>query len=672
MLAVGVDTRRHMLAPQRAQEGSLEGSTSDVVATAENCSPGRNGVLRLQHNAEVQSRLQRPHGKHGEYHLIEFAGRFFAVPSFTGPVCLADEVHRSSPWVFSAPSLDELREEIDRRVSDGNVLQHIEAFVGHEILTCGGQLYAIHAASIAGFLRNGQDPNPNVLIANSLSELRRRVLQTIGMDLVGDVLGTFEGYALTRLNGNVSAFPLNMQGVEHLPEADCAAAGVLRGKTRGEVEHTIANQPPPRQIEFAGWLPAFQRFGNCGTHPQFGDIDVPPSGYEFIQSPRPAVCGLGLERCKHLAGKAIRQFKIHLAQAKLFSRCLAGGASVRETIDFLQTRDTASQLALPRRNRLLFLTSVPFTLGQDSWIIEIEDLISLLFPYVDNGRTADLNVEQQPGFQAVKTLLKMPSCRAIITHVRATADGIPKLFQSDVISRKTAHIPMGIRAPLTWQKHEPSPTINLLFTNSWHQAADSFYLRGGLEVLEAFATLRRAYPELRLTLRTELPRDLFPRYHAIIQDGGVTVLDKFLSASKLEELLLSSHVFLLPSARIHIMSVLQAMAYGLVPIVSDGWGMSEYVEHGKTGLVVGGRYGKVTWNDERNGMLRENYAPMYQCDPQVTQYVVNELSQLADDVELRQELGRNARRAVERQFSLARWNSRLKQVLDRAWTGSGT
>jgi glycosyltransferase involved in cell wall biosynthesis len=63
---------------------------------------------------------------------------------------------------------------------------------------------------------------------------------------------------------------------------------------------------------------------------------------------------------------------------------------------------------------------------------------------------------------------------------------------------------------------------------------------------------------------------------------------------------------------------------------------------------------------------------MYQCDPQVTQYVVNELSQLADDVELRQELGRNARRAVERQFSLARWNSRLKQVLDRAWTGSGT
>jgi glycosyltransferase involved in cell wall biosynthesis len=114
-------------------------------------------------------------------------------------------------------------------------------------------------------------------------------------------------------------------------------------------------------------------------------------------------------------------------------------------------------------------------------------------------------------------------------------------------------------------------------------------------------------------------------------------------------------------------SVLQAMAHGLVPVVSDGWGMSEYVEHGKTGLIVGGRYGKVSWNDERNGMLREDYGPMHRCDPQITQHVVNELSQLADDVELRRDLGRNARRAVEKQFSLARWNSGLKQVLDRAW-----
>jgi hypothetical protein len=97
--------------------------------------------------------------------------------------------------------------------------------------------------------------------------------------------------------------------------------------------------------------------------------------------------------------------------------------------------------------------------------------------------------------------------------------------------------------------------------------------------------------------------------------------------------------------------------------------MREYVEHGKTGLVVGGRYGKVTWNDEQNGILREHYAPMYRCDPQVTQHLIDQLSQLADDSRLRQELGSNARQAVETQFNVARWNAGLKQVLDRAWSG---
>jgi glycosyltransferase involved in cell wall biosynthesis len=190
-----------------------------------------------------------------------------------------------------------------------------------------------------------------------------------------------------------------------------------------------------------------------------------------------------------------------------------------------------------------------------------------------------------------------------------------------------------------------------------------------LDVLEAFAKLRTAYPELRLTLRTKLPHDLSPRYHAIIRECGVTVLDEFLPQQKLDELIGSSHVYLLPSARIHIMSVLQSMSYGLVPIVSDGWGMTEYVDDGKTGLVVPGRYGKVSWDDEQNGMLREDYSHMRRCDLQVTQRLVNAISQVADDAALRRELGQSARHAVQTRFNLARWNVGLKRVLDRAWEG---
>ena len=62
--------------------------------------------------------------------------------------------------------------------------------------------------------------------------------------------------------------------------------------------------------------------------------------------------------------------------------------------------------------------------------------------------------------------------------MRSTAEGIAKLFQSPAIAAKTTYIPMGIRYPAEYQRHEPSKTVNLLFTNSWHQAADSFYFAG--------------------------------------------------------------------------------------------------------------------------------------------------------------------------------------------------
>ena len=86
----------------------------------------------------------------------------------------------------------------------------------------------------------------------------------------------------------------------------------------------------------------------------------------------------------------------------------------------------------------------------------------------------------------------------------------------------------------------------------------NFFLRGGLDVLEAFDQLRRRYPQLRLTIRSALP-PLEERYQRILLSGWVRVIDRFLPAQLMSELQRESHVYLLPSARIHIVSVLQAM-----------------------------------------------------------------------------------------------------------------
>jgi glycosyltransferase involved in cell wall biosynthesis len=132
------------------------------------------------------------------------------------------------------------------------------------------------------------------------------------------------------------------------------------------------------------------------------------------------------------------------------------------------------------------------------------------------------------------------------------------------------------------------------------------------------------------------------------------------------ELHATSHIFLLPAARIHIVSVLQAMSYGLAVVASDGWGFEEYVNHERNGLIVKGRYGKVSWADERVGMLRENYEAMYTANPEVVEGLVEAVSRLVEDRLLRRRLGLTARQDVQTRYSLEHWNQGIKEALDRA------
>ena len=249
--------------------------------------------------------------------------------------------------------------------------------------------------------------------------------------------------------------------------------------------------------------------------------------------------------------------------------------------------------------------------------------------------------------------------------MRSTAELLPILFGSEAISRKVSYAPLGVALPTEYQTHDEDGPINLLFTNSWHQMASSFFVRGGLDVLEAFDVLRRRYPQLRLTIRSALPPDLPARYQLMLLDGWVRVIDRFLPNDLMSELLRETHVFLLPAARIHIVSVLQAMAHGQAVVVSDGWGMSEYIEHGRNGLVVPGR-ASVAWADIETGMLRESYAPMYASDPRVVAGLVESVSLLVEQRAVRQRLGAAARADVANRFTLDNWNAGLKRAFDRA------
>jgi glycosyltransferase involved in cell wall biosynthesis len=448
-------------------------------------------------------------------------------------------------------------------------------------------------------------------------------------------------------------------------------------------------------VEFAGWLPVYEWSGNCGRHPQFTHTQTPPPGYRFTHSaPPPAgrpplwdrTVGRLWERVRR-AGQALgrllrplvavfradpgvparARLRVLAAVVRLFFVLLRGGGRVGPVLRFLRSRHFQSQVLLGDYRGLVFLTSMPYTYGQNPWVVEIEDPTTLFYPLIQNGATRQQNLADSPYFPIVKTLLETERCKGIFTHMRSTAALVPRLFGSATIARKVFYTPLGVSVPGRWQRHdEDDPEeIHLLFINSWCQVPANFFVRGGLDVLEAFATLRERYPQLRLTLRTELPA-LGPRYHRIMEQGWVRVINRFLPADEMAALHADSHVFLLPAARVHIVSLLQAMSHGLAVVASDGWGMEEYLTHERNGLVVRGRYGRTSWADERAGMLREDYEPMFTSDPEVVRGLVEAVSRLVEDPQLRRRLGRTARRDVETTYNLQRWNAGLKEALDRA------
>lgn len=133
----------------------------------------------------------------------------------------------------------------------------------------------------------------------------------------------------------------------------------------------------------------------------------------------------------------------------------------------------------------------------------------------------------------------------------------------------------------------------------------------------------------------------------------------------MERLFSSADIYVLPSARLHVVSILQAMAHGLALVVSDGWGIDEYVDDGRNGVVVSGRYGKCSWMDT-NGMLRESYNPLLSADGVVVDRLVEKLSDLIENTNRRRELGEAARKDIDVKFSIANWNSGLTKAFDRA------
>jgi hypothetical protein len=377
--------------------------------------------------------------------------------------------------------------------------------------------------------------HPAIVRAASERELKALIDTQENEPLQPEIQESYAGYDIICHRKAVFAIPQGAGSIDLDLEDECLRAGALREQTMAGLRERIHAARDAVPVEFAGWLPIFTTMGNCGKHPQFSHTATPPLGYRFTRSAPPETIA-SRPRWWHLSsmlkriGDAVRgffgairrlfkllvwqqeyslsaRFLLLVAIVKLFFTLRRGGGSILPILRFIRSRHFTSQLMLSKYRGLVFLTSAPFTCNQNPWVIEIEDPTTLFNPFIHNGQTSFLDIGKSPYLPIVKALLESHQCKGILTHIRSTARMLPTLFQSEIVARKISYVPLGVDIPKRWQKHEENEPrhINILYINSWCQIPGNFHVRGGLDVLEAFAILRERYPQLRLTIRTGLP-----------------------------------------------------------------------------------------------------------------------------------------------------------------------
>ena len=104
----------------------------------------------------------------------------------------------------------------------------------------------------------------------------------------------------------------------------------------------------------------------------------------------------------------------------------------------------------------------------------------------------------------------------------------------------------------------------------------------------------------------------------------------YLANHEMNALMESAHFFLLPSASLHSVSIMQAMRLGAIPVVTDTVGTSVYVTDDENGIVLKGMRAAIWHKDESTGILVDKYCQTPDLDDSLVSQLINRVCVLLD------------------------------------------
>lgn len=234
-----------------------------------------------------------------------------------------------------------------------------------------------------------------------------------------------------------------------------------------------------------------------------------------------------------------------------------------------------------------FHHTAPLASGEKPWLFHFEQ-INTLFMLSKYWPRLEVR-EGDPELDLLRGLLKDGSCRLIVSHVRESVRRLVELTGRDVAA-KTRYVPLRFPERPRRRFKSGRRRVNLLFSASFTQNSLLFHARGGLDVVHALLHLLRRRPNVRATFRLPVPASLPPfLIRRLRAHPQIAWLDKRLTDRQMEALLRQADITLLPSVTLHALTLVQALRAGNVVVGADGYGVREFLRHGRNALIVQGR-----------------------------------------------------------------------------------
>ena len=307
-----------------------------------------------------------------------------------------------------------------------------------------------------------------------------------------------------------------------------------------------------------------------------------------------------------------------------------------------------------------FHHTAPFPSLTRPFVFHCESFAPVLFPFAQQGSGS---IEDTTEIREhYRSIFADPLCLGIFSHIPETLQTFNLFFSDPVINRKLFPSKIGLsEKSFCGFEQLQKPQLSrpqFLFVNSANQNPMNFFRRGGHLVLRFWNEFITSGRHGLLVLRCAKPTDEdLSEYGVdvsmIRNEMGRSIIwaEDYLANHEMNALIASSHFFLLPSASLHSVSIMQSMLLGTIPVVSDTVGTDVYIQDNDNGIVLQGMRKAIWYKNESTGILIDRYCRTPDLDVSLVSQMTRRLCALLDAPKVYWEMRTHTLQHVRENFS---------------------